>query len=148
MTTQHVGDDVEQSQLSQFFNDQQRSTYNNVIQTTLDTLQSLGQQGGDWAEYLSTSIQHAWTFATTNPVAETATAFWSSFHTWLRGIEIFYVQDDENPDFPPALEVRVLVPPTVDALVDDIPEQSAESTPQSYQSSNDGIVSPMSANSN
>ena len=64
MAARRVGDDEEEPQISQYLNDQQRSTFNDVIQGTLDTLQHLGQHGGDWAEYLSTSIQAAWASAT------------------------------------------------------------------------------------
>ena len=42
MAARRVGDDEEEPQISQYLNDQQRSTFNDVIQGTLDTLQHLG----------------------------------------------------------------------------------------------------------
>jgi hypothetical protein len=148
MAAHRVGDNEEQPQISQFLDDQQRSTFNDVIQGTLDTLQHLGQHGGDWAEYLSTSIQAAWASATANVAADPTAAYcWNTIYNWLRGFEVFYVQDAQDPDFPPALGQQVHVTPTVDALVDGIADQSPGSTDESYESPNDGVVSPWSPSS-
>ena len=150
MAAPRVGSDVENPHLEQYFNAEQTTYLEHLIQSTLSHIQMLGQAGGDWAAGLLTAAQQAFQHGFANVWQGGGDAWvddtpvWRSFWEWLMGLATVYgAQDDPDPPFPNGLAPEVIVPPTLASLVASFPANSPDSTVSPSSQDNDlGIVTP------